>query len=237
MAISKYVSDYLKNNRMKNGKVEFTGSAGSSYFNQIATTYTTPSEQKPPITICVKNTSSKVVENVRVCFAINGKFSKENNYGNDEAIELSASFLGSEGVIIGDSTYEKEVQKIYDDVTFCVGTSTIQAVKVQPQANIGIFVFAEEKDINDVSKGVPIVWLKDPYRNQSAVLVNNTPYHLRGGGIIIPKVLPNAEFYLFLYPAQNINPASPLMGQGIPFSGNPLLIRQLPTAKNNNEGV
>ncbi len=211
---SSFVSKYLQG--VKNRQSDI-----SSQFDNTRTTVELANKDSSVVFIRVKNNSDKEIHDVRICFPIDANCRKENNYGNDESIECLSS--------LDSSTYEEQVNKIHNaEPTFSVGATCIQAIKVISQCHQ--FMEYVVEDSSKVIQRTKIIFLKDPYRNQTD---NMTSYadccNMNGGGIVILKVLPNAEFYLTIYRNLNINPASVLR--------NPNLIRTLPESTNKqNEG-
>ena len=134
---------------------------------------------------------------------------------------------------LGGVTYQTLVAQSQTQ-PFTIGSTAITATVNSAQIQQTISVTTT--DASGLTQGVPIIFLKDPYQNQTDIIVNNTPYRIDGTtAMTIASVLPNAVFSLFLYPAQNINPASQLMGnQTTQNFANPGLIRVLPTAVGSN---
>jgi len=183
---------------------------------------TTPSH---PYVIVVSNSSATAVANFSLFNANTSLYSAgfTGNNGN----YISGSITVSSG--LSGVTYQTLVSQSQTQ-PFTIGSTAITAVvnNAQIQQNITVTT----TDASGLTQGVPIIFLKDPYQNQTDILVNNTAYRIDGTtAMTIANILGNAVFNLYLYPAQNINPASQLMGAPTTQQfANPGLIRVLPTA-------
>ncbi len=84
------------------------------------------------------------------------------------------------------------------------------------------------KDASGVRIQVPIKPKKDPYQQQSDVLINNTVFRMDVmTKIQFSQILPNAVVYVDLYPQDNVDQGRLLSGQNpTRFYGNPNNIRQ-----------
>ncbi len=151
-----------------------------------------------PIVIRIKNNSEREISNVRLF--VHGANSA-NNFGNDEAIEISC---------VGDRTYEQVVASVCD-VPITIGSTYSEAIKDVRQQMEPLIVLGVDSE--EVSREVEIMWLKDPYRNQNSVLVNNIPYRIDSYTSVFYRTMrPNSEVQVMFIPANNINPASILNG-------------------------
>ena len=243
MRPSNFVQTYLQKTRNTNNRTQmnfsgdarynnFTGAAaGSRYFNATGATVAAAPAAAPapmatpshPYVITISNGSASNVANF-VLF--NGNTSiYSTNFSNGNYVLSSVTVSSG----LGNVTYQNLVSQSLTQ-PFTIGSTVVIASAVSAQIQQPINVTTT--DASGLTQGVPIIFIKDPYQNQTDMLVNNTPYRIDGTtSMTIANVLPNAIFTLYLYPANNVNPASQLMGQDTTRAyANPGLIRVLPTA-------
>ena len=238
---SSYVQNYLQKTRSANNasQMNFGGNsrfnnfvgktAGNHYMNATGNGTTAPAQMAPqatpshPYVINVSNSTSSAVPN----------FILFNGNTSIYATGWTAGSYTQSGVTIssglGNVVYQTLVSQSLTQ-PFTIGstaiTATVNAAQIQQTINVSTV------DASGQSQAVPIIFLKDPYQNQTDIIVNNTPYRIDGTtALTISNVLPNAVFSLYLYPAQNINPSAQLWGNAaVNTYANPGLIRVLPTA-------
>ena len=246
MRTSKYVSQYLQATRNSNAANQmnfagrdsryanmtgnmsrFTGGNGS-YFNAAGTAAPAAAAAQPmatpshPYAITVSNSNASTVSNF-VLF--NGNVTPPGSTG------WSGGNYSTGGVTVTGiyTTYQTLVSQSMTQ-PFTIGSTYVTAVNVNAQVQQSLTV--NTTDASGLTQGVPIPFLKDPYQNQADTLVNNTPYRIDGTtSVTITALLAYAVAQYYFYPAQNINPASQLMGKDPnQYFQNPGLIRVLPVA-------
>ena len=212
---------------------QFTGGVmGNNYFNQTGGAATAAPAAAPaatpshPYVITVSNNTSSAVAAFPLFGANALVFGGGGGSWSGGNYTLSGVTVSSG---LPNVTYQTLVSQSQTQ-PFTIGSTAITATTVDAQIQQTINVTTT--DANGQSQSVPIIFLKDPYQNQTDIIVNNTPYRIDGTTAMnISSVLPNAVFNLFLYPAQNINPAQQLWGNATTNTyANPGLIRVLPTA-------
>ena len=215
---SNFVGNNFTGNMRGLGAVGYANATGP--VPQAAMPQATPSH---PYLITVSNSVASNVANFPLFNAnvslYGGKFAN-GNY-TDQGVTVSSGLSGvSYQTLVAQSSTQP----------FTIGSTAITAITNNAQIQQAITVTTT--DASGLTQGVPIIFLKDPYQNQQDILVNNTPYRIDPTTVMtIANVLPSAVFTLYLYPAQNINPASQLMGSPTTQNyANPGLIRVLPTA-------
>jgi len=254
MKTSSYVQNFLEKTRNNNNRTQmnltgrrdsgFSNYTGPSAFRQFtgrpggyfAATGAPGAAAAPapqpmatpshPYVINVSNSSASAVPNFPL-FNANALV-----YGGGGGTWTAGNYVLTNVTVssgIGGVTYQTLVGQSQTQ-PFTIGSTAITAVVNNAQIQQTITVTTT--DANGQSQSVPIIFLKDPYQNQTDILVNNTPFRIDGTTVLlINSVLPNAVFNLFLYPAQNLNPASQLMGAPeLNTFANPGLIRVLPQA-------
>jgi len=108
---------------------------------------------------------------------------------------------------------------------FTIGLTYVQAVVNNAQPFQPYTINTKDSNGNQALRTIsPFL---DPYQFQAGVSVNKTPYRIDGlTKITFAAVLPSAVFYLFLFPAANVNPARALGdGSQVRGYGNPDVIR------------
>ena len=240
--MSQFVQKYLAKTRESNNANQLNFSGNGRYSNFVGNQFTgasiprlnatgpaAPAAAMPqatpshPYLIVVSNSAASSVANFPLFNAntllFGGKFTAGNYV--DQGITVSSG--------IGGVLYQTLVAQSITQ-PFTIGQTAITATTNNAQILQAINVTTT--DASGLTQGVPIIFIKDPYQNQTDMIVNSTSYRIDGTTVMtIANVLPSAVFTLYLYPAQNINPASQLMGASTTQSfANPNLIRVLPSS-------
>ena len=243
---SSYVQNYLtqtrKNNaanqmnfagndsryaNMSGGMRSFTGGNGS-YFNAAgaaapAAAMAPAATPSHPYAITVSNSNASTQNNFQL---FGGNTTPPGSTG------WSGGSYTSGGVTVS-GVYASYQTLVSQSMTqpFTIGSTWVGVVSGS-NAQVQQPLQVTTTDASGLTQGVPIPFRKDPYQNQSDILVNNTPYRIDGTTVVaITALLANTVVTYEFYPAQNINPASALMGQDTNrFYQNPGLIRVLPVA-------
>ncbi len=163
--------------------------------------------ESAPLIVEVTNTTAEK-HNVRVFFP-NEK--KEDNYGNHKGIELRNAGID---VQIGDTTIKSptydDLLSVIDKKKITVGMTYMQAVINNAQP-FQPYIIHSEHLISGRYSGFKILPFLDPYQNQCSVSLSKRPYvfdNINGySGMILP-VLPNAKFYIYLFPSSILGTTS-----------------------------
>ena len=145
-------------------------------------------EASQPIVIRVKNNSDRTIRDVRFCRREDDHVNARNNWGNDEAIEISA---------LGDDTYEEIVTAIGVN-PLAIASTHITIINNQSQLNQTLVVVSRDAMGSSMSR--LITFSVNPCAFQCHRVVNNTFYRLDCcSELLYQAVLPYAEIILHLY--------------------------------------
>ena len=213
-----FVKDYLSKTsvRLKRLKLKaaedaqyhgFTGLTGDT--NTIAKGgVSSPSSQAQPYIINVVNTTG-VVKNNFVLFNANQLAGDFNNFHSGNYIINGVKVSSG----LPNVTYQALVNQSQTQ-PFTIGTTLVSANNVNAQVQQAIVV--STTDASGVTEGVPVPLLKDPYQSQSDMVVVETDYQIDGTtAITISSILGHADFDIYFYPSQSINPSNQLAGQSV----------------------
>jgi hypothetical protein len=96
---------------------------------------------------------------------------------------------------------------------FNVGTTQLYCVTNNSQATQPMTLTTT--DANGDSQSRNIVWLLNPFQNQSGTLISENSFRVDGSTTLTMTVLPNSAFYMYFFPSGNVDPARPLVGAPI----------------------
>lgn len=180
-------------------------------------------EVKPsmPYSIIVSSASGASVSNFDI-------FGASEYLNNPDVTFNSAGSLVSGSITISANTTNVTYRDIlYQSITanFSVGQVYIQCTDTPAQITQPYTIFT--KDASGVRIQVPIKPKKDPYQQQTDVLVDNTVFRMDAmTKITFSQILPNAVLFIDLYPQDNVDQGRLLSGQNpTRFYGNPGTIR------------
>ena len=152
------------------------------------------------IVVHVKNNSS-TTQSARVFFP-NEK--NADNYGNvaDITIEAACAEIQLPDSTLPTPKYD-DILSALDKRIINIGKTYIHAVVNAEQPFTSFIVYADDVVLNKFY-GWRIKPALDPFQTQNTISVDNTPYELNnidGYSGLIFKVLPNASFYVYLFPS------------------------------------
>lgn len=154
-------------------------------------------ESNQPLIVSVKNTSNSQ-QTARVFFP---NATKVDNYGNPKGIEIETlTIKPAEGIETPD--YESLLSFI-NHKQIVVGKVYIQSLNISPQSFMP-FVVHSENVKNSSYSGFKIHPYLDPYQNQNGVSISKRNFvldNINGYGGFVMSILPNASFYLFIFPS------------------------------------
>ncbi len=124
-----------------------------------------------PLIVCINNTTNQE-QRVKVLFH-NAK--KEDNYGNPKGVVLTSIPLSEETT--AESAYEDMLLKL-NNTHYTIGSIFAMATTNSQSVSIPIIVHTDDYRKGHYY-GARIIFLKDPYQNQTDVIVNNVPFSLK----------------------------------------------------------
>lgn len=161
-----------------------------------------------PYILQISNSAASAVSN----FDVLGASTYLQNLNANTGTWSAAGNLTVSGVTISSLIANVNYQDfLFQSATnqFTVGLTYVQAVVNTAQPFIPYTINTKDSNGNQALRTVtPIL---DPYQNQNGVSIDKTPYRIDGlTKITFTTILPSAVFYLFLFPAANVNPARSL---------------------------
>ena len=129
----------------------------------------------------------------------------------------------SNGSLIPDNNKGASVSGAFSNVTyqyllnqsvivpFTIGATQIYCVNNNAQATQPMTLTTT--DANGDSESRPIIWLLNPFQNQSGTLISTNNYRIDGSTTLNMNVLANSQFYVYFYPIANVDNARKLVGQ------------------------
>lgn len=154
-------------------------------------------QSNQPLIVSVKNTSNSQ-QTARVFFP---NATKADNYGNPKGIEVETlTIKTAEGIETPD--YESLLSFI-NHKQIVVGMVYIQTLNIAGQSCMPYVVHSENVKNGSYSGFKEHPYL-DPYQNQNGVSVTKRAFvldNINGYGGFVMSVLPNASFYLFIFPS------------------------------------
>lgn len=174
-------------------------------------------QQSQPYAIQISNSTGNQVNNFPVfganiylygggTFATNGSFTPTNS-----GVTISG--------ILSNVSYQYLLAQSMTQ-PFAIGCTQIVALTNNSQVNTPMTVQTTDANNNQVSKS--LIWLTNPFQNQSNTLISNTQFSVDPTTILFMTVLPNAVFTLWFFPMQNVDSSNTLANQALTQQyGNP----------------
>ena len=157
--------------------------------------------------INVKNTTSSDIQNFVLFNANNALFvggSFNNNMYSINGVNIPSGY--------GIDNYYLALLSQSQTQPFTVGTTVMTAITRNSQVQKPMSVI--KTDASGLSNSTPVTLLKDPCQSQVGMIVCNTPYAIDGTtALTISTVVANAEFSMYFFPTQNVNPVNTLDSQ------------------------
>ncbi len=223
-----FVEQYISKQMLKLGNTNVTSAPDSHYHaftgadagNQL---FTPESTSPTPFVINIRNATTNTIVDFPL-FGANSTLYQYKNFFN-----ANGNFILT-GVIVTapvpNTSYRAMVVQSQTQ-PFTIGKTVITGIDNLAQIQQSITVTTT--DASGKTQGEPMYILKDPYQNQSDMVVSDTPYAIDGTALLTVTILPLAEINVFFYPTNTLNPANLLVGvdQAVTLP-TPKLIRVLP---------
>lgn len=202
------------------GFIDDVGFAGEDdFFNANGNAVSSaPAPTSQPYIVTVTSTSGSAVAN----FEVLGSYEYINNTGFTAGGDLVIGSITISSGIAG-ITYREMLYQFMNN-PFSVGLTYLQSATAD---QILETVSVNTRDANGNEAQKTLVPTIDPYQQQSTVLAMKYNYKIDGfTKLIIRQVLANTTLKLYMYPADNVNPARILNGNNVNRQfGNPGIVK------------
>ncbi len=209
-----------------NSPMNFAGNQGA-YFNAAgdaaSPAVASDASESQPYILMVSNSAASNVANFDILGAstyLYGVFN-QGSWSSGGNLTVSGVTISS---LISNVSYQDFLFQSTSN-PFTIGLTYIMAQVNNAQPFQTYTINTKDSNGNQALRTIPP--FLDPYQNQSSISVNKTPYRIDGlTKITFANILPSAVFFIYLFPAANVNPARALGdGSQVRGYGNPDVIR------------